>query len=143
MALYWSFLLPSSVCLAFTCFNQCFLKLGNNKIYRNQQALAFCREHGIRLSGPALGRPTQDPNLSTLLRKQEYQDLCDRSVVEVLFGTAKTAYGLGRIPARLEGSSRCVIAVALLLWNLTKRLRSLWRAFLRFLFSLPICGVTE
>ena len=25
MALYWSFLLPSFVCLAFTCFNQCFL----------------------------------------------------------------------------------------------------------------------
>lgn len=28
MALYWSFLLPSFVCLAFTCFNQCFLKSG-------------------------------------------------------------------------------------------------------------------
>ena len=26
MALYWSFLLPSFVCLAFTCFNQCFLE---------------------------------------------------------------------------------------------------------------------
>ena len=26
MVLYWTFLLPSSVCLAFTCFNQCFLK---------------------------------------------------------------------------------------------------------------------
>ena len=26
MALYWSFLLPSFVCLAFTCFNQCFPK---------------------------------------------------------------------------------------------------------------------
>ena len=25
MALYWSFLLPSFVCLAFICFNQCFL----------------------------------------------------------------------------------------------------------------------
>lgn len=27
MVLYWTFLLPSSVCLAFTCFNQCFLNL--------------------------------------------------------------------------------------------------------------------
>ena len=26
MVLYWTFLLPSPVCLAFTCFNQCFLK---------------------------------------------------------------------------------------------------------------------
>ena len=114
-----------------------------DKIYRNQQTLAFCREHGIRLSGPALGRPAKNPNLSALLRKQEYQDLCDRNVVEGLFGTGKTAYGLGRISVRLEESSRCVIGVALLLWNLTKGLRSLWRAFLRFLFSLPICGVAE
>lgn len=114
-----------------------------DKIYRNQQTLAFCREHGIRLSGPALGRPAKNPNLSALLRKQEYQDLCDRNMVEGLFGTGKTAYGLGRISVRLEESSRCVIGVALLLWNLTKGLRSLWRAFLRFLFSLPICGVAE
>ena len=114
-----------------------------DKIYRNQQTLAFCREHGIRLSGPALGRPAKNPNLSALLRKQEYQDLCDRNVVEGLFGTGKTAYSLGRISVRLEESSRCVIGVALLLWNLTKGLRSLWRAFLRFLFSLPICGVAE
>ena len=114
-----------------------------DKIYRNQQTLAFCREHGIRLSGPALGRPAKNPNLSALLRKQEYQDLCDRNVVEGLFGTGKTAYGLGRISVHLEESSHCVIGVALLLWNLTKGLRSLWRAFLRFLFSLPICGVAE
>ncbi|WP_289804806.1 transposase, partial [Dubosiella newyorkensis] len=76
----------------------------------------------------ALGRPAKNPNLSALLRKQEYQDLCDRNVVEGLFGTGKTAYGLGRISVRLEESSRCVIGVALLLWNLTKGLRSLWRA---------------
>lgn len=63
--------------------------------------------------------------------------------MEGLFGTGKTAYGLGRISVRLEESSCCVIGVALLLWNLTKGLRSLWRAFLRFLFSLPICGVAE
>ena len=28
MVLYWSFPLPLSVCLAFTCFNQCFLCIG-------------------------------------------------------------------------------------------------------------------
>ena len=32
MALYWSFLLPSLVCLAFTCFNQCFLDIYFNFI---------------------------------------------------------------------------------------------------------------
>ena len=58
-----------------------------------------------------------------MLRKQEYQDLCDRNVVEGLFGTGKTAYGLGRISVRLEDTTRCVIGVALLLGNLMKRLR--------------------
>ena len=57
--------------------------------------------------------------------KLEYQDTCDRNEVEGVFGTGKTAYGLGRIPARLEKTSCCVIGVALLLMNLLKRLRFL------------------
>ncbi len=32
-----------------------------DKIYRNRQMLAFCKEHGIRLSGPALGKPPKEP----------------------------------------------------------------------------------
>ncbi len=28
-----------------------------DKIYRNRQTLAFCKEHRIHLSGPALGKP--------------------------------------------------------------------------------------
>ena len=28
-----------------------------DKIYRNRENLAYCKKHGIRLSGPALGRP--------------------------------------------------------------------------------------
>ena len=31
-----------------------------DKIYRNRNNLAYCREHGIRLSGPSLGRPKKD-----------------------------------------------------------------------------------
>ena len=72
---------------------------------------------------PALGKPLKDQNLSRQLKKQEYQDSCDRNVVEGLFGTGKTAYGLGRISVRLEDTTRCVIGVALLLGNLMKRLR--------------------
>lgn len=94
-----------------------------DKIYRNRQTLSFCKERGIRLSGPALGKPPKDQNLSRQLKKQEYQDSCDRNVVEGLFGTGKTAYGLGRISVRLEDTTRCVIGVALLLGNLMKRLR--------------------
>lgn len=28
-----------------------------DKIYRNRENLSYCKGHGIRLSGPALGRP--------------------------------------------------------------------------------------
>ena len=28
-----------------------------DKIYRNRENLSYCKEHGIRLSGPALGQP--------------------------------------------------------------------------------------
>jgi len=105
-----------------------------DKIYRNRQTLAFCKAHGIRLSGPALGKPPKNQNLSRQLRKQEYQDSCDRNIVEGTFGTGKTAYGLGRISVRLEETTRCVIGVALLLMNLMKGLRSLLASFFAFLF---------
>ena len=111
-----------------------------DKLYRNRQTLGFCKEHeehGIRLSGPALGKPPKDRKLSRLAQKQEYQDICDRNEVEGVFGTGKTAYGLGRISARLENTFCCVIGVALLLMNLMKGLRSLFRLFLHCVFCLP------
>ncbi len=95
-----------------------------DKIYRNRQTLALCKEHGIRLSGPALGKPPKDQKLSRLAKKQEYQDSCDRNAVESVFGTGKTAYGLERIMARLRETACCVIGVALLLLNLTRSLRA-------------------
>lgn len=100
-----------------------------DRIYRNRDTLDFCKEHGIHLTGPALGRPPKDASVSRELKRQEYVDICDRNAVEGAFGTGKTAYGLGRVAARLEDTSRCVIGVALLVMNLNKRLRSLLRRF--------------
>lgn len=45
-----------------------------DKIYRNRKNLSYCRLHGIKLSGPALGRPKKDPSID---RKQEYRDAVD------------------------------------------------------------------
>ena len=39
-------------------------------IYRNRKILAFCKEHGIRLTGPALGRPPKDKTLSREQKRQ-------------------------------------------------------------------------
>jgi ribosomal protein L34E len=106
-----------------------------DKIYRNRGTLAFCKEKGIRLTGPPLGRPPKDAEITKKAKRQEYLDLCDRNAVEGAFGTGKTAYGLGRIAAHLEQTSRCVIAVALLTMNLSKRLRSFLRRFFLSFFS--------
>ena len=65
-----------------------------NTIYRNRKNLQYCKVHGIRMSGPALGRPKKDPEVS---RKQIYQDSVDRIEVERSFSLAKRSYGLGLI----------------------------------------------
>lgn len=112
-----------------------------DKLYRNRQTLSFCKSHGIRLSGPALGKPPKAQELTRQLKKQEYQNGCDRNVVEGVFGTGKTAYSLGRVSVRLEQTTRYVIGAALLLMNLMKRLRFLFRVpFLRFSrWAFPLC----
>ena len=96
-----------------------------DRIYRNRDTLAFCKEKSIKLTGPVLGRPPKDTTISKQARRQEYVDICDRNEIEGEFGTGKSSYGLGRVSARLEETSCCVIGVALLVMNLNKRLRSL------------------
>lgn len=100
-----------------------------DRIYRNRETLAFCKEHNIRLTGPALGRPPKNKKLTKQQKKQEYQDICDRNIVEGRFGTLKTAFGLSRVAAHREDTSRCVIGIAMLVMNLCKRLRDLLRSF--------------
>ena len=67
----------------------------------------------------------KDKEITKQAKKQEYQDICDRNIVEGEFGVGKRAYGLNRIMAHLPETSVCVIGVALLCMNLAKRLRSL------------------
>ena len=65
-----------------------------DKIYRTRDNLAYCKLHGIRLSGPALGRPKKDP---TADKNVEYCDAVDRIEVERAFSLAKRSFGLGLI----------------------------------------------
>ena len=62
--------------------------------------------------------------------------------MEGKFGTGKRAYGLNRIMAHLPDTSFCVIGVALLCMNLTKRLRALclglFAELLRFVRSVEL-----
>lgn len=102
-----------------------------DQIYRNRENMAFCKENGIRLSGPKLGRPSKEDNLLEQ-KRLTYQDSCDRNAIEGKFGEGKRRYGLGRIRARLVQTSESMIVLQLLVMNLERKLR----LFVVFFFNL-------
>lgn len=83
-----------------------------DQIYRNRTNRAFCSEHGIRISGPALGRPKKDNKVD---KKQEYIDNNDRIEVERAFSLAKRRYGLGLITAKLDTNTKSSKEIKILL----------------------------
>ena len=93
-----------------------------DQIYRNRVNLAFCKEQGIRLSGPKLGRPAKDLKVSRAAKAVERKDSADRNIVEAVFGTTKQAYGMGRVAARLEETTKTVIYLSIMAFNLKKML---------------------
>lgn len=96
-----------------------------DKLYRNRDNLRYCKERGIRLSGPRLGRPPANVPFDP----HERPDSAARNAVEGKFGEGKTGYGLGRIMARLQETAESVITIAFLCMNLNRRLRVLLRNF--------------
>jgi len=106
-----------------------------DKIYRNRENLAFCKQRGIRLSGPPLGRPTKDEALLKQQKRDEREDARTRNRIEAVFGEGKRFYGLGRVMTRLKETSETVIAIQLMVMNLERRLRVLFVHFLRLLVS--------
>lgn len=86
-----------------------------DQIYRTRDNRAYCKKHGIRLSGPKLGRPS--PNAKTD-RRQEYQDNIDRIEVERYFSRSKRCYGLGYVVTKLEETQTTSIALSVFVSNL-------------------------
>jgi len=103
-----------------------------DKIYRNRENLAFCKLHGIRLSGPSLGRPRKD---AVVDKKCEYIDNADRVEVERSFSLAKRCYGLGKITTKLDVTTRSSIALSILVMNVGRIAARSLRLFLMTIFS--------
>lgn len=103
-----------------------------DKIYRNRDNLAYCRLHGIRLSGPSLGRPRKNAATD---KKMEYVDNADRIEVERSFSLAKRCYGLGMIKTRLDSTTRSSIALSILTMNVARLVALSLHQFLIMLFS--------
>ena len=88
-----------------------------DKIYRNRENLSYCKERGIRLSGPALGRPRKGDIRD---KAQDYLDECERVEVERRFSLAKRKCGMGLVTAKLQETAAHVIAMSVLVLNLRK-----------------------
>ena len=107
-----------------------------DKIYRNRDNLQYCKERGIRLSGPALGRPKKVTDQD---KKQAHKDECERVEVERRFSLAKRKCGMGRISAKLEETAAHTVAMSVLVLNL----RRIQHALLRFLIFLSVLGLPQ
>ncbi len=88
-----------------------------DKIYRNRKNLSYCKEHGVRLSGPALGRPKKDP---TEDRKITHADAVDRIEIERGFSLAKRCYGLGLIRTKLDTTTKSSISLSIIAMNVDR-----------------------
>lgn len=86
-----------------------------DQIYRTRANRAFCRRHGIRLSGPRLGRPKSDPELLADEKRQFIDGQRQRNAIEGKIGQGKRRFGLGLIHERLAITQGSVIA--LLCWS--------------------------
>jgi hypothetical protein len=97
-----------------------------DQIYRNRDNLAYCKNNGIRLSGPKLGRPGKDIDRD---REVEYRDSCERNIIEGRNGMAKRRFGLDLIMAYLPETAMTEAALQVLCMNARIRLllRLLWR----------------
>lgn len=103
-----------------------------DQIYRNRENRNYCKARGIRLSGPALGRPSKKAQSEK--KRIAQLDAGERNAIEGKFGEGKRHYGLGLIQARLPETSETVIALQFLVMNLERRLRLLFSHFFKYNF---------
>ena len=104
-----------------------------DKIYRTRENLRYCKEHGIRMSGPALGRPKKTTEYDA---KQAHADECERVEVERCFSLAKRKCGMGLVRAKLRETAAHVLAMSVLVLNL-RRIQHTFLLLLALYFGLP------
>jgi hypothetical protein len=96
-----------------------------DRAYRTRENLQYCKERGIRMSGPKLGRPPKDKALYRQQLLEERLESGERSAIESSFGVGKRRYSLNLVMERLQETSEVAIHVSILTMNLWKRLRAL------------------
>ena len=102
-------------------------------IFRTRANLSWCRQRGIRLSGPSLGRPPLDQEKLAERKRLERLDASRRNEVEGIFGEGKRKYGLDLIRGKLAETSESLIVLRFMIMNLRRMLR----LFSSFFISMP------
>jgi hypothetical protein len=95
--------------------------------YRNRENRNYCKERGIRLSGPRLGRPKASEIEAD--KEQAYQDSCDRNMVEGRIGINKRRYGLGLIYGQLTQTGEVEAVMNIICMNVANVLRRSLRLY--------------
>ena len=118
-------------------------------IFRTRENLRYCKEHGIHLNGPKLGKPNADLAEHNRQKKLEWLESGERGEIERQFGVGKRRYTLDKIVMKLKETSEVAIYASVLFMNLRKKLRLLLRSFFSWLLELaklllggPIFGYT-
>ena len=96
-----------------------------DQVYRTRANCSWCKAHGIRLSGPPLGRPKKDQAVQAQLKQRARQDEKVRVAIEGKFGQAKRRFSLARVIPKLAQTAQCAIAITFLVLNLERWLRQL------------------
>ena len=86
-------------------------------IYRNKKNRDYCKERGIQMSGPKLGRPSNSDEIQQEQKKKEMQDMVDRIEVERRFSRQKRCFGLDLIMEKREDTIGSSVGLAVLLDN--------------------------
>ena len=94
-------------------------------IFRTRENLKYCKEHGIHLNGPKLGKPFADPAEAKKHKKLEWLESGERGEIERNFGVGKRRYSLDCIVTKLKETSEVMIHSIVIFMNLRKRLRLL------------------
>ncbi len=76
-----------------------------DRIYRTRENLAWCKERGIRLNGPKLGRPPRDKQAYLESLELERLESGERNEIEGCIGVCKRRYGLDLVLMRLKHTS--------------------------------------
>ena len=96
-----------------------------DKIFRTRENLGYCKERGIRINGPKLGKPPTDEAIRRQQLKEEWLESGERGEIERDFGVGKRRYSLGRIMMKLRDTSEVAVRMVVLAMNLWRKLRLL------------------